>query len=280
MIPIRSASSLERALELLVGVHLDERVEVELARLGEKLGELVGLERRDDQQHRVGAGDAASYELVAVDDEVLAQDRERRSPRARRAGRRATRRSVLLGEDRERGRAAALVGADDPATVAPARISPARRRAALELGDHGGARARERLHERPPRPGAGRARARRAAARACGRDASSRVASDDRVERVTRRRAAPAPAPRRRSSAPAAPRRSPRRRPSTPSRSSLPAPAGVDRGAGVQQREVARAAPCSPARIARAIAAFSSGVPPPTASSGAALEPASSGSTT
>ena len=53
----------------------------------------LALERGDDQQDRVGAGDRRLVELVAVDDEVLAQDRQVASPRAPRAGRRASRRS-------------------------------------------------------------------------------------------------------------------------------------------------------------------------------------------
>ena len=86
----------------------------------------AALERGDDQQDRVGARGRRLVDLVGVDDEVLAQDRQRSRPRAPRAGRRASRRSGrALGEDRQRRGAAALVGRRPRSTVAPARITPA-----------------------------------------------------------------------------------------------------------------------------------------------------------
>jgi hypothetical protein len=57
-------------------VHLDEDVQVERQRLAAQAGQLGPPERGDDQQHRIGAGDRRLVELVAVDDEVLAQDRQ------------------------------------------------------------------------------------------------------------------------------------------------------------------------------------------------------------
>ena len=94
MIPITSASSLERALEVLLVVDLDQAVEVERRGLvPEQLQVLVG-ERRDDQQHRVGAGERRLPELVGVDDEVLAQDRQRGGGAGRARGRRASRGSA------------------------------------------------------------------------------------------------------------------------------------------------------------------------------------------
>ncbi len=50
-------------------------------------------QRRDDQQHRVGARGARLVQLVGIDDEVLAQQRQLRTRRAPRAGPRASRRS-------------------------------------------------------------------------------------------------------------------------------------------------------------------------------------------
>ena len=67
---------LQRALELLLVVDLDEHVEVERPCLAVQREQRLGLERRDDQQHRVGAGGGGLVELVGVDDEVLAQHRE------------------------------------------------------------------------------------------------------------------------------------------------------------------------------------------------------------
>ena len=71
------------------------------------------LERGDDQQHRVGARGARLVQLVGVDDEVLAQQRQR-AGRARRAEVRERAAEVRpLGEHRDRDRAAALVGGHD-----------------------------------------------------------------------------------------------------------------------------------------------------------------------
>ncbi len=54
--PITSASSLERPLELLLVVDLDQRVEVERRRLAAcSSPSVVVVERGDDQQDRVGA---------------------------------------------------------------------------------------------------------------------------------------------------------------------------------------------------------------------------------
>ena len=83
------------------------------ARLAVQLVELVVVEHGDDQQDRVGAGRRGLVELVAVDDEVLAQHRQLggRDRLAQVVERAAEVRA--LGEDRQRRRAAALVGLDD-----------------------------------------------------------------------------------------------------------------------------------------------------------------------
>ena len=79
LMPITSASTLQRALELALVVDLDEHVEVERARLARRArARSSRLERGDDQQHRVGARGRGLVDLVGVDDEVLAQDRQRR----------------------------------------------------------------------------------------------------------------------------------------------------------------------------------------------------------
>ena len=103
----------ERHLQLALVVDLDDRVEVERVRLAQQVVEIVGVQRGDDQQDRVRARHRRLVELVAVDDEVLAQDGQ--------LGRRARLAQVVeraaeverLGEDRQRGRAAALVGLHD-----------------------------------------------------------------------------------------------------------------------------------------------------------------------
>ena len=67
---------------------LDQHVHPEFARAGFERGQLRIVERRDDQQDRVGAQRARLGDLVLVDDEFLAQRRQR----ARRA-----RRDEILG---------------------------------------------------------------------------------------------------------------------------------------------------------------------------------------
>ena len=102
---------LERAVELVLVVDLDEHVEVEAERLAVQLGEVLVAQRGDDQQDRVGARDGGLVDLVGVDDEVLAQDRQdgRAARRAQVVERAAEVRP--LGEDRQGDGAAALVGA-------------------------------------------------------------------------------------------------------------------------------------------------------------------------
>ena len=67
----------QRALELGGVVHLDQHRHAEVARAGFERGEARVVERGDDQQDRVGAQRARLGDLVLVDDEVLAQRRQR-----------------------------------------------------------------------------------------------------------------------------------------------------------------------------------------------------------
>ncbi len=140
---------LERLLELALVVDLDERVEVERARLLEQHVEVGQVESGDDQQDRVGADRRGLVELVGVDDEVLAQDRQRRRPARLAQVVEAAAEVERLGQHRQRGGAAALVGADDVAHGRPGADLPGRRRAALVLGDQRDAGAQQRLGERP-----------------------------------------------------------------------------------------------------------------------------------
>ena len=279
---------LQRALELVLVVDLDEHVEVErraprgAARRGRRRRarrRSAGSRRRPrPRTRRPGRG-------------------RRRSPCAGSAARCARARLAqvvqraaevrALGEDRQRGRAAALVGADDLGHRSRrARISPALRRAALVLGDDRHAGRRQRLGER-----AVLARRRRRAARARpagpprgGGATSSRVASTMRsrtlIARAPAQLARVSCARRRRASRAA-------RDPvvDAPSRGGLDAlgercrrsAAGVDRGAGVEQREVARRRRAR-RRGSRAWSrALSSGVPPATASGGVGSIPTSCG---
>ncbi len=181
---------LERALELLLVVHLDEDVEVELRAPAPCSGaSVVVVERGDDQQDRVGARDRGLDDLVGVDDEVLAQDRQR-AGRARlvQVVERAAE-VALLGQDRQRGRAgrarrrARSRRPSSPGGCSPAlgerrlnsaitempgcvsaswngRSGPRASRPALELGERDG-RRRRRARPRAWRRRCGRARSRR-----------------------------------------------------------------------------------------------------------------------
>jgi hypothetical protein len=83
-------------------VHLDERPHAPTAGFAEERLQAFAIERRDDQEHSIGIERARLDYLVLVDDEVLAQDRQRgRRPRlAKVLGPAAEAR--LLAEDRER----------------------------------------------------------------------------------------------------------------------------------------------------------------------------------
>jgi len=158
-----SAFDVERAVELILVVDLDEDVEVD-RRAPPRKGRAgrPGTARATIEQHRVRARGRGLVDLVGVDDEVLAQDRQGRSPRAPRAGPRASRRSVGLGEDRQGGRAPALVCADEVGHGDALADRARARRAPLVLGDDRHAGLDQRLGEGPlvaargPRPARGR----------------------------------------------------------------------------------------------------------------------------
>ena len=139
----------ERALELVLVVDLDEDVEIQPARLSVQLVELVVVEHGDDQEDRVRAGRRRLVELVGLEDEVLTQHRQLRGrDRVPQVLERAAEVHALR-DDRQRRRATPLIGLDDLLHRRALADDPGRRRAPLVLGDHGQAGARERLAERP-----------------------------------------------------------------------------------------------------------------------------------
>src|SRR5579875_1216675 len=100
-----------RALELGRVVDLDEDVEPVPGGVAEQRAELVVGERGDDEQDRVGAARRGLRDLVLTDDEVLAQQRQRRrAPGPGEILERAPEADVL-GEHRDGPRTPALVGA-------------------------------------------------------------------------------------------------------------------------------------------------------------------------
>ena len=64
LMPEHVGLDLERLLELALVVDLDERVEVQRRGLVQQLGQVLVVERGDDQQDRVGARGGRLVELV------------------------------------------------------------------------------------------------------------------------------------------------------------------------------------------------------------------------
>ena len=56
-------------------MHFDQHIEADVPRQPVEVGELGGLQCRDDQQQAVGAKRTRLVDLVLVDDEILAQNR-------------------------------------------------------------------------------------------------------------------------------------------------------------------------------------------------------------
>ncbi len=128
-------------------MHLDEHVEIELAGLRVQLGQRRRLERRDDEQDRVGLPGRGLHHLVRVDDEVLAQDRDLHGGAGAAQIGEVAPEVRLVGEDRDAGGTAGLVGLHDLLDLEVLPDAAGRGRAALVFGDHGHARAQQRLVE-------------------------------------------------------------------------------------------------------------------------------------
>ena len=98
--------------------------------------QLVVVQRRDDQQHQVGAGGAGLDHLVAVDDEVLAQHGyvDRGPDRAQVVE--AAAEPALLGQDAHRGGSARGVLPGQRGRVRDLGEVTLARAAPLDLGDH------------------------------------------------------------------------------------------------------------------------------------------------
>ena len=78
------------ALQLLGGVHFDQRVEMnEVGRIEQLQGVGIG-QSGDDHQHGFGSGDGGFIDLVAIDEEILAQQRQASRRQRRGADRRAS----------------------------------------------------------------------------------------------------------------------------------------------------------------------------------------------
>ena len=116
--------------------------------------ERVLLERRDDEQHQVGAVRAGLVHLVGAEHEVLAQHRNLHcGAHCVQVVERAAE-APLLGQHADHPRATGLVFAGQPRRVVDRGERALRRAAALDLGDDadaGRAQRRERVGRRTPR---------------------------------------------------------------------------------------------------------------------------------
>ena len=127
---------------------LDQRLQPEVARLGDELGEARRRVEDREQQHEVGAGGAEEVELPGIDDEVLGEDRDgdRGTDRAQVVDRAAE--PVRLAQDRDRRGAAGGVRAGAGDDVVRRGDVAGGRRAALDLGDEVEAGRGERADDR------------------------------------------------------------------------------------------------------------------------------------
>ena len=127
----------ERALELRAVVDLGQHRHAELARAGFERREPRIGERRHDQQDRVGADRARLRHLILVDDEILAQHRQR----ARRARRGEVGGIALevraVGQHRQARGAASLVARRDRGRIEIGAQHAAARARLLDLRDDG-----------------------------------------------------------------------------------------------------------------------------------------------
>ena len=148
LMPITSASTSRAVWSSCVARDLHERVELQVARQAEQRPEIAGLERPDHQQHGVRPGRLGLVDLVGVDREVLAQERQVAGAAGLAQVVERAAEMGLLGEHRQGGGAAALVGAHEVGAARSLADRPRRRGAPLVLGDQRRARPGQRLHER------------------------------------------------------------------------------------------------------------------------------------
>src|SRR5207253_4343161 len=233
-----------------------------------------------DQEHRIGPPGARLLHLVGIDQEILPETGER-SGRARLGQMiEGTAEEALVGQDRERRGAGGGVAARERGDVVVGADGAARRRGALQLGDHP---ARCLPGERRTQAAPGH-RIQRPVAERLHRDVPTPaldlrpLVGDDRVEHA--HQAAPASAWRRPNSTTAsstraaAPESMAADASPTPARRSRAAPA-TTRAAAALRQTTSRAGPDAPPSTARSSTAASAVDPILSAAAGAGTSPAS-----
>ena len=127
---------LQRPVQLLVGVHLDQRHQAD--RLGplDQRDQRVLAQRGDDQQHQVGPVGAGLPELIGADHEVLAQDRALDRVPDRGQVLQAAAEAARLGQHADHPGAAGLVVSGQGRRVGDRGQRALGRAGPLDLGDH------------------------------------------------------------------------------------------------------------------------------------------------
>ena len=133
--PISRPSSASARWSSTLVVDLDQHVQAEVVRgLVERARGLV-VDRRHDDEDAIGAPGARLQHLIGIEEEILAQDRQRR----RRARLDQMLRVALerrrVGEHRQAGRAARLIAAGEPRRLEILADQALRRTRLLDLGD-------------------------------------------------------------------------------------------------------------------------------------------------
>lgn len=146
----------ERDLRLAHGVDLDQRVELIGLRRGEQLGELRRRERGHDQEHRIRTRRARLGHLVAIDQEVLAQERQAHALADPREEGQIAVEVLAIGEHGDRRGPSLRVRRRDHRRIRARTDRTCRGRCTLDLGQHAHRLARgprERRVQAPHRPG-------------------------------------------------------------------------------------------------------------------------------
>ena len=125
----------QRAVQLDLVVHLDQRVHPPFGGGVEQVARGVVADRGEDDQDAVGAPGAGLGDLVGLEHEVLAQHRQlRRGAGLDQVVRRALE-ARAVGEHRQAGGAAQLIGAGDLGRVEVGADQALGRAGLLDLGD-------------------------------------------------------------------------------------------------------------------------------------------------
>ena len=135
LMPTSRQSSRKRAVELGAVVHFHQHVHAQLGRERGQLARLAVVERRHDQQDAIGAQRPALDHLVGVEDEVLAQYRQLAGGARRPQIVVAALEIRRVGQYRQAGRAAGLIGAGEGRRVEIGADQASARAGLLDLGD-------------------------------------------------------------------------------------------------------------------------------------------------